>query len=151
LHPQILRHLLPTKDAANLRPDDAIDPVHGSTKLSSCKSLSKSLPSLKRGRVGFVPQRRGKPLDEAKHLRLGFARSVAVFTEALGDGGYEGRANHYPFGDARQGAHLPFGLHAEADRNTQIGMRLDAADMRGNRRDVWSRRAGDADDRDIVD
>src|SRR5262245_33670983 len=38
-HPQILRHLLPAKDVANLGSDDAIDPVHGLQNSQSSKSL----------------------------------------------------------------------------------------------------------------
>jgi hypothetical protein len=35
-HPEILRHLLPAKDAADFGPDDAVDPVHVTTELSKC-------------------------------------------------------------------------------------------------------------------
>src|SRR5262249_19485065 len=37
--PQILRHLLLAKEISNLGPDDAIDPVHGSTTLSKNQRL----------------------------------------------------------------------------------------------------------------
>jgi hypothetical protein len=33
-HPKIVRHLLLAKDAADLRPHNIVDPVHGSNELS---------------------------------------------------------------------------------------------------------------------
>ena len=80
--------------------------------------------SLKRGRFGLVPQRRGKPLDQAKHLRLGVARGVAVRIEALGERATSAEPTTTPSAMRASALTCSFGLHAEADRDRQIGCAL---------------------------
>ena len=75
----------------------------------------------------------------------------AVRIEAVAHPLDQGGADHDAVGAARDLGRLLGGADAEADRDRQAGVPLDAGHRFGHARVVGRRRAGDAGDRDVVD
>ena len=151
LHPQIVRHVLLAKDAADLGPDDAIDPVHGLQNSQMFKHAQNQFKPKARPPRPFArsaaASRSTRPSTCGVVLRVALPCASRLSATAP----TSAEPTTTPSAMRGQRAHLVLGLHAETDRDRQIGMRLDAADMGANRADVGRRGAGDAGDRDVVD
>ena len=93
----------------------------------------------------------GELRDQVGHRLDGARRRLAVAVEAVLARVDQRRADHHAVGAGRDRARLLRGAHAEADRDRQRGVALDARDRRRDPAGVGRRRAGDAGDRDVVD
>ena len=93
----------------------------------------------------------GQFRDQRRHRLDGARRRLAVLVEAVLDRVDQRRADHHAVGAFGDGARLLRGAHAEADRDRQLGVALDARHRGVDLVRVGRGRAGDAGDRDVID
>src|SRR6266545_3057397 len=106
-------------------------------------------------RLNRRPMRAAHSLGERRHQigdRLhALASSLAVFVKACLERIDQRRADHHAIRTLGDSARMRGGAHAEADRDRQRGVALDALDRTPHLAGVWHRSAGHAGDRYIID
>ena len=138
LDPKVLRHFPLGEKVADLRTDDVADPAHFSSSYSAASARAARTPS------ASSPTRRRHGVD-------GPRGRPAVGVERILDRAHQGRPDDDTVGGLADGARLRGRPDAETDRDRQYGVPLDPFHGLDDLSRIRRGRAGNAENRHVVD